>query len=239
MTKTTPTHLGSWGPALPDQAVRLKDKPGRVGMTTGKTKTSGSKTLVQIEFGLSEKQFKSHELLELAKLNEGLFDILASGKFGDSSDLRSGTGVDEKRHDLQKIAGYVIAEFRRKEPLKVFGNPAGPIQSKDDRLIVFIGGGGVGPEWYKNAINSTHEEFVHNSIKIPPYELRETPYPPDFKLNGVARKDYHRFTIAYGFSVPYGEGPDTSLPSNINPVEIQKVKNATVPNYLDSKDVYD
>ncbi|MCY4226869.1 MAG: hypothetical protein OXF20_04080 [Gammaproteobacteria bacterium] len=147
--------------------------------------------------------------------------------------------LDKKRLDLQKIVGYVIAEFRRKDPLKVFGNPAGPIQSKDNRLIVFIGGGGIGSEWYKNAIDCTHREFAHKSIKIPPYELRETPYPTDFKLNGVARKDYHRFAIAYGLSIPYGEGPDTALPSKMDPVEVQKPRNPTVPNYLDSKDTYD
>ena len=146
----------------------------------------------------------------------------------------------EKRRDLQKIVGHVVSEFRRKEPLKVLSNPAtGPIQSKSGRLIVFIGGGGIGSEWYKSAINCTHREFAHKSIKIPPYELRETPYPSDLGLNGVAKEDYHRFAIAYGLSVPYGEGPDTALPSKMSPVEIQEPKNPASFNYLDSKDICD
>lgn len=72
-------------------------------MTTGKTKTSGSKTLVQIEFGPNEKQFKSHELLELVRPNEDLFNILASGKFGESSDLRRVLSFEKIKGNLTNI----------------------------------------------------------------------------------------------------------------------------------------
>ena len=103
MTKSASTALGSWDPTLPNQVVRLIDKPGRIGITTGKSKAAGSKTLVQIEFGPNEKPFKSQELLELVRPDEDLFDILTSGKFGDSSDLRRVLSFEKIKGGLTNI----------------------------------------------------------------------------------------------------------------------------------------
>lgn len=107
-------------------------------------------------------------------------------------------------------------------------------------LIVFVGGGGAGAVWYQRSILSTYEDFNHVNAGIPPYELTEVPKPADLEMKGLDDNDFRRFAIAYGLSVPYGEGPEIGLPSQFPQAERPKVSQPTgVVDYLDSKDVYD
>ncbi|MDE0308500.1 MAG: DEAD/DEAH box helicase, partial [Acidiferrobacterales bacterium] len=103
MTTSPLKHPNSWDPTVPGQRVRLVDKPGRIGTTTGTTKLVGSKTLVQIDFGPNEKQYKSYDLLELFEPIDDLFDILASGRFGDASDLRRVLAFEKIKGELTNI----------------------------------------------------------------------------------------------------------------------------------------
>lgn len=107
-------------------------------------------------------------------------------------------------------------------------------------LIIFVGGGGAGSSWYQDSILSTYTHHKHSNAGIPPYELTEVPLPGDLDMNGLPYHDFGRFAIAYGLSVPFGEGPEVRLPSEISDAESRKVrKPAAVVSYEDSKDVYD
>ena len=75
---------------------------------------------------------------------------------------------------------------------------------------------------------------------VPPYELSEVGTPSDVKMNGLTAAEFGRFAVAYGLSVPSGEGPDIGLPSEFSYTEPPRVRqHANVVDYLDSKDVYE
>jgi hypothetical protein len=75
---------------------------------------------------------------------------------------------------------------------------------------------------------------------IPPYELTEVPKPSDLEMDGLNVAEFRRFAIAYGLSVPFGEGPEIGLPSQFAEPERPKVRQPKgVVDYLDSKDAYD
>jgi hypothetical protein len=107
-------------------------------------------------------------------------------------------------------------------------------------LAVFLGGGGSRSEWYRIAIGSTYEKFGHANAGIPPYKLIEVPKPADLSMRGLHDTDFRRFAIAYGLSIPFGEGPEVGLPSQFAEPEAPRLRTlAGVVDYADSKDVYD
>ncbi len=93
----------SWDPQEPHQMVRLIDKPGKTGITTGNTKHIGTKLMVQVRFGPKDKVFKSYDLLEPVVENEDISDILASERFGDVSDLRRILIFEKVKGELTNI----------------------------------------------------------------------------------------------------------------------------------------
>jgi hypothetical protein len=106
-------------------------------------------------------------------------------------------------------------------------------------LPIFVGGGGAGSRWYQQTILSTHDNFGHINAGIPPYELTEVPKPSDLEMEEMDVADFRRFAIAYGLSVPFGEGPEIGLPSQFAEPERAKVRQPKdVVDYLDSKDAY-
>lgn len=92
-----------WPPETRGLKVRLRDNPGRVGVTTGRKREAGSFIMVEVDFGPNEKQFKRYDLLEQVKEDEGLFDLLASGKFGGPSDLRQVLIFEKIKGDLTNV----------------------------------------------------------------------------------------------------------------------------------------
>jgi hypothetical protein len=107
-------------------------------------------------------------------------------------------------------------------------------------LVVFLGGGGAASAWYRSAIGSTYSRFRHDNALIPPYKLLEVPKPADLSMRGLPDVEFRRFAISYGLSIPFGEGPDTGLPSQF--AKPERPKSWTPPGlvaYGDSKDVYD
>jgi hypothetical protein len=48
-----------------------------------------------------------------------------------------------------------------------------------------------------------------------------------------------RFAIAYGLSVPFGEGPEVALPSEVEGRPAPQAKAAVGVDYMDSKDAFD
>ncbi len=60
-----------WDPELAGQKVRLRDSPGRQGVTTGRIKQAGSFLLVEVGLGPNEKQFKRYDPPEPVKAGGG------------------------------------------------------------------------------------------------------------------------------------------------------------------------
>ena len=76
-------------------------------------------------------------------------------------------------------------------------------------LIVFLGGGGGRSKFYRHTIESTHTAFDHKYAGIPVYDLRDVPFPgqggteaDQFDMSGIEHSHFHRFSIAYGLSIP-------------------------------------
>lgn len=58
-------------------------------------------------------------------------------------------------------------------------------------------------------------------------------------MNGLDEEDFGRFSVAYGLSVPFGEGPEIGLPSEFEDAKRPTAKKPTnVVDYLDSKEAY-
>lgn len=152
---------------------------------------------------------------------------------------------------LQRQVAYVILTAKTKDnrgwQRSVFPSVVRPRKSMATldisqmvHLIIFVGGGGASSHWYQRAILSTYEDFGHLNVGIPPYELIELQKPTDFDMYSLEEDDYRRFSIAYGLSIPKGEGPDISLPSEFEKVERRKVlRMRHIIPYEDTRDAYD
>ncbi|WP_170578457.1 hypothetical protein [Ruegeria arenilitoris] len=107
-------------------------------------------------------------------------------------------------------------------------------------LKVFVGGGGSGSAFYQSAISMAYERNTLEFYGIPPFELIEVPAPPDLVMGSVPSSEYHRFLVAYGLSVPFGEGPEIRLPSQFERVKPAKVvSRSDLPDYDDHKAIFD
>jgi len=59
-------------------------------------------------------------------------------------------------------------------------------------------------------------------------------------MRAIPQEEFRRFSIAYGLSVPFGEGPEIGLPSQFsNAAPLPTWKPKGVVDYLDSKDAFD
>lgn len=127
-----------WDPELAGQKVRLRDSPGRQGVTTGRIKQAGSFLLVEVDFGPNEKQFKRYDLLEPVKAEEEMFDLLAAGKFGGPIDLRRVLTMEKVKGDLTNVFYSMEAsntEFyahQFKPILKFIESPVGRLLVADE-----------------------------------------------------------------------------------------------------------
>jgi len=93
----------TWNLAIAGQEVRVKANPGHRGTTTGKTRASGTRLLVQVQFSPNEKSYKPYNLLELCGEPEGLFDLLEQGKFSGADDLRRILTFEKLKGQLTNI----------------------------------------------------------------------------------------------------------------------------------------
>jgi hypothetical protein len=159
--------------------------------------------------------------------------------------------LKEWRKKLQHLVAYVVMIAKRKDGRDWLRDKFQdttrrrkilmPLDdSKMVPLIVFVGGGGAGSTWYQQSIRSTHKEFSHRNVGIPPYQLTEVPKPSDLDMGAIQPSAFRRFAIAYGLSVPHGEGPEIRLPSQIADLEtpIQRRRMKNIVEYEDIKDAY-
>ena len=94
----------TWDPTVPGQQVRLKHNPGKQGETTGKTRVSGTRLLVQVSFGPAERTYKNQQQLELCQNDDDALELFRKGRFGGPEDLR-------RILTLEKIKGHLTNIF--------------------------------------------------------------------------------------------------------------------------------
>lgn len=134
----TPKSIAAWNPEVPDQDVRLKANPGRRGKTTGRVKKAGTRTLVEVQFGPTEKVYKPQNLLELCSDNEGIEGLIKQGRFGGPDDLRRILTFEKIKGRLTNVfysmessqTDFYAHQF--KPVLKFLNSPVGRILIADE-----------------------------------------------------------------------------------------------------------
>ena len=109
------------------------------------------------------------------------------------------------------------------------------------QLTIFVGGGGALSKWYQQTLLSTYAAHRLDCVGIPPFQRAVVPKPINLKMGDAGDEAFHRFAVAYGLSVPFGEGPEVKLPSQFDdiPLPQRQKRPAHIVDYRDSKDVYD
>jgi len=83
------------------------------------------------------------------------------------------------------------------------------------KITVFLGGGGMVSNYYVDTIESTYDAFNLRSTGIPRYKMGKIPVPGDFSMSGLESHHFHRFSIAYGLSIPDYDAPKFKLPTQM------------------------
>ena len=128
----------SWDPTVPGCTVRLRDNPGRQGMTTGHIKQIGSFLMVEVYFGPTEKVYKRYDLLEPVEVDESISEILASGRFGVPMDLRRTLTFEKVKGELTNVfysmesSNTVFYPHQFKAVLKFIESPVGRLLIADE-----------------------------------------------------------------------------------------------------------
>ena len=128
----------AWAPNLAGQVVCLRDNPGRQGTTTGRTKQAGSFLMVEVDFGPNEKLFKRYDLLEPVEVEEEMFDLLGSARFGGPIDLRRILTFEKIKGDLtnvfysMEVSNTDFYPHQFKPVLKFIESPVGRLLIADE-----------------------------------------------------------------------------------------------------------
>ena len=128
----------TWNPKEAGQEVRLKANPGRRGKTTGKVRRDGTRTLVEVQFGPTEKSYKPKNLLEQCGDDESIEGLLRQGRFGSPDDLRRILTFEKLKGQLTNVfysmessqADFYAHQF--KPVLKFLNSPVGRILIADE-----------------------------------------------------------------------------------------------------------
>lgn len=141
------------------------------------------------------------------------------------------------RLEVQQLVAQVVLGAKQKEGNRDWLEEAfndrmmrltleviGPSQSDFDPLVIFVGGGGAGSDWYLDSIHSTWKDFQHENCRIPAYQLTELTKPGDLKIKGLGSDSFRRYAIAYGLSFAQGEGPAIGLPSQFEDTQLPTAK---------------
>ncbi len=127
----------------------------------------------------------------------------------------------QSRRQIQRLVGEVVIDGYQRHGTH---RPIFKDAVCQSGLNVLIGGGGGWTDFYQRAILDTHADFRQNTAGIPSYIQRNIPIPKDLTMNGLTLQEFHRFSVAYGLSIPAGEAPEVRLPSvmaNVKPQELE------------------
>lgn len=131
-------EIKNWNPNIVGQEVRLKSNPGQRGFTTGKTMQSGSRLLVQVQFGPNEKSYKPYNLLEFCGELESISDLLKQGRFSSPDDLRRILTLEKLKGQLTHIfysmesSNTDFYAYQFKPVLKFIESPLGRLLIADE-----------------------------------------------------------------------------------------------------------
>jgi superfamily II DNA or RNA helicase len=128
----------TWNPEEPGQEVRLRANPGRRGKTTGRVRRAGTRTLVEVQFGPTEKVYKPQNLLELCNDDESIEGLMRQGRFGGPDDLRRILTFEKIKGQLTNVfysmessqTDFYAHQF--KPVLKFLNSPVGRILIADE-----------------------------------------------------------------------------------------------------------
>jgi len=206
----------------------------RVNFYSGRVRPYGVAAFAQQISAATNKRFRT---VEKALLGETRI-----------ADLR--TPMDPYENKVRRLVGYVVMTAKEKDPRDwrrdVFQRPmegARLLLPIDDESIqplpIFVGGGGASSKWYRQTINSMWAR-AHKNAGIPRYAIMTVPAPSDLEMNGLHDGEFHRFAIAYGLSIPVGEGAEVGLPSEFDKAAPSRRKRPVHGvSYEDSKDAWD
>lgn len=96
-------------------------------------------------------------------------------------------------------------------------------------ISVFLGGGGKISEYYQDTIYATYDTFQLSSTGMPRYRMLDIPLPSDFSMKGIEEKYFHRFSIAYGLSIPDYQAPTFRLPQQFPETPPRPVGSRWIP----------
>ncbi|MBE9065766.1 hypothetical protein IQ260_03770 [Leptolyngbya cf. ectocarpi LEGE 11479] len=141
----------------------------------------------------------------------------------------------DSRKNVQKLVASIVVGGNEKH------QDARHILTEDDigkNLSVLIGGGGSNTSFFQDTIESTHGDFRHESMGIPPYQLKKIPVPDKLATNGLEPKEFGRFTVAYGLCIlPYEETELIRLPSQVEkdeaPIRVKYFRRESYENTRD------
>ena len=118
--------------------------------------------------------------------------------------------LEPEADEIRQLVGFVVMRAKDFAGLQW-------IRGTTERLLpVLVGGGGSLSRFYLETIMSTHAQFGQAHADIPPYRLTEVPVADDFDMGRLDPRHFHRFAVAYGLSVPFGERPEMKLPSQVH-----------------------
>ena len=177
---------------------------------------------------------------------EQIEKILISNKYPSAYS----SALKEETKRLRKQVAHVIMQIKTKDPNVWTSHTRYFDQSfrryvigkcpNDLQLCIFLGGGGSDSGYYQNNIKWTYDKHQLHNCSVPRFDLARVPEPDDLEFNNIPKKYYHRFAIAYGLSIPIGEGPEIKLPSQVEDFEPLPVnRDDNVVDYMDTKDAYD
>lgn len=105
-------------------------------------------------------------------------------------------------------------------------------------IPLFIGGGGSNSPFYRDTILRTYDDRPLAAAGVRRYHLEEVPRPEELSMSGLSDEYFHRFTVAYGLSIPPEEGSDVELlPPDPDPPRRRAGPPAGTGDYLDSKEL--
>ncbi len=206
---------------------------------------SGEIEALGVEWLAGELLGKRRQARDDVSLMSEIRDVILAPEFD-----RMDTEIRPLTTKVQAFVGRVVYKGKRKDPCnwreaalqhhtKVRTLRRSTSDAGLEPMRVFIGGGGMNSGFYQSALEGAYSARTLHHFGIPPLELAEVPSPPSLDLRSIVPKDYHRFLIAFGLSVPFGEGPEFRLPSCFKDAEIKKPQESDIPDYQDHKAIYD
>jgi hypothetical protein len=159
--------------------------------------------------------------------------LLRSMRTG-SATGKIGTRLREESRAVMSQVARIVMGTKSKNPFEWTAgkvNPSWYTNYKSGKprhgralLPLFIGGGGGNFKFYSNSIFDTFLARGLENHGIPKFTPAIVPDASDLDMESVPKDHFHRFAIAYGLSVDFGEAPAFKLPRQIPEIKLPPMK---------------